>query len=308
MRAIRGIQDLGLFRVIGQPNLNLIVDRQKAARYQINVADVQDAIQTAVGGNAVSQVLQGEQRYDLVMRYLPEYRDTQGGDREDSPAVALRRTRLAGPALQDRRCWTAPRRSIAKATPATWQSSTACAAATWAAPSKRPSKRSEQQVKLPEGYTHRLGRRIRQPAALAKAADDRAAYHDPGDLHHSLHHVPLLQVGLAHARQYRHGARWAGLLALLLTGTHFSVSSGVGFLALFGVCVQTGVIMLEYINQLRARGHTSCGRGGGRRGVPASPHHDDHAGGDSRAAAGGPLTRDRLGFAAARSPSSSWAD
>jgi cobalt-zinc-cadmium resistance protein CzcA len=47
-----------------------------------------------------------------------------------------------------------------------------------------------------------------------------------------------------------------GLLALLITGTHFSVSSGVGFLALFGVCVQTGVIMLEYINQLRARGHS----------------------------------------------------
>jgi cobalt-zinc-cadmium resistance protein CzcA len=47
-----------------------------------------------------------------------------------------------------------------------------------------------------------------------------------------------------------------GLLALLITGTHFSVSSGVGFLALFGVSVQTGVIMLEYINQLRARGHT----------------------------------------------------
>ena len=48
-----------------------------------------------------------------------------------------------------------------------------------------------------------------------------------------------------------------GLLALLITGTHFSVSSGVGFLALFGVSVQTGVIMLEYINQLRARGYTS---------------------------------------------------
>jgi heavy metal efflux system protein len=47
-----------------------------------------------------------------------------------------------------------------------------------------------------------------------------------------------------------------GLLALLLTGTHFSVSSGIGFLALFGVSVQTGVIMLEYINQLRAAGHT----------------------------------------------------
>jgi cobalt-zinc-cadmium resistance protein CzcA len=51
-------------------------------------------------------------------------------------------------------------------------------------------------------------------------------------------------------------ARVGGLLALLITGTHFSVSSGIGFLALFGVSVQTGVIMLEYINQRRARGHT----------------------------------------------------
>jgi len=57
-RHIQGIQDLGLFRVLGQPNLNLTVDRQKAARYQINVADVQDAVQTAIGGNAVSHVLQ----------------------------------------------------------------------------------------------------------------------------------------------------------------------------------------------------------------------------------------------------------
>ena len=62
---------------IGQPNLNFAVDREAAARYQINVADVQDAIQTAVGGNAVSQVLQGEQRYDLVLRYLPQYRNTK---------------------------------------------------------------------------------------------------------------------------------------------------------------------------------------------------------------------------------------
>ena len=69
--------DLGLFRVIGQPNLNFTVNREAAARFGINVADVQDAIQTAVGGNAVSQVLQGEARYDLVVRYQPQYRDTQ---------------------------------------------------------------------------------------------------------------------------------------------------------------------------------------------------------------------------------------
>src|SRR6202167_624126 len=77
MRPIQGIEDLGVFRVRGQPNLNFTVDRDQASRYGINVSDVQDAIQTAVGGNALSQVLIGEQRYDLVLRYLPEYRDTK---------------------------------------------------------------------------------------------------------------------------------------------------------------------------------------------------------------------------------------
>jgi cobalt-zinc-cadmium resistance protein CzcA len=77
MSNIRGVEDLGLFRVIGQPNLTFTVDRQAAARFGINVADVQDAIQTAVGGTAVSQVLQGEARYDLVLRYQRPYRDTR---------------------------------------------------------------------------------------------------------------------------------------------------------------------------------------------------------------------------------------
>ena len=61
----------------GPAHLNVTVDRRQAARYQINVADVQDAIQTAVGGNALTQVLDGEARYDLVLRYLPRYRDTR---------------------------------------------------------------------------------------------------------------------------------------------------------------------------------------------------------------------------------------
>src|ERR1022692_748474 len=77
MRKINGIEDLGVFRVLGQPNLNVTVDREAAARYQINVADVQDAVKTAVGGNALTQVLKDEARYDLTLRYLPKYRDTQ---------------------------------------------------------------------------------------------------------------------------------------------------------------------------------------------------------------------------------------
>ena len=85
-----------------------------------------------------------------------------------------------------------------------------------------------------------------------------------------------------------------GLLALLITGTHFSVSSGVGFLALFGVSVQTGVIMLEYINQLRVKRLHHRRRRDRRRSPAASAHHDDHASGNFRLGASRTLARHRL--------------
>ena len=76
MAGIPGLHDVKLLRDFGQPNLDLTIDRRQAARFGINVTDIQDAIQTAVGGNAVSQVLIGEQRYDVVVRYQQKYRDT----------------------------------------------------------------------------------------------------------------------------------------------------------------------------------------------------------------------------------------
>src|SRR5204862_1864293 len=76
MKVIPGVADLGIFRVIGQPNVNFVVDRGKADRYGINVADIQDAIETAVGGKPVTQILQGERRYDLVVRYQEPFRRT----------------------------------------------------------------------------------------------------------------------------------------------------------------------------------------------------------------------------------------
>ncbi len=77
MSAIPGMHDVKLLRDFGQPNLDFTIDRRQAARFGINVADIQDAVQTAVGGNAVSQVLIGEQRYDVVVRYQEPYRNTQ---------------------------------------------------------------------------------------------------------------------------------------------------------------------------------------------------------------------------------------
>jgi heavy metal efflux system protein len=88
LSSIPGMHDVKLLRDFGQPNLDLSIDRRQAARFGISVADIQDAVQTAVGGNAVSQVLIGEQRYDVVVRYQAPYRNT---------AQAIARVRLLSP-------------------------------------------------------------------------------------------------------------------------------------------------------------------------------------------------------------------
>ncbi len=253
MRHIQGIQDLGLFRVIGQPNLNLAVDREQAARYQINVADVQDAIQTAVGGNAVTQVLQGEQRYDLVLRYLAPYRDTK---------EAIENIRLLSPSGE--------RVSLAQlckiqvldgASEIYREGNSRYVAIKYSVRGRdlgstveEAIKKVEQEVKLPPGYQidwageYASQKRSQKRLMIVLPITILIIFIILYTMFHSFKWAALMLANIAMAPL-------GGLLALWLTRTHFSVSSGVGFLALFGVCVQTGVIMLEYINQLRARGH-----------------------------------------------------
>jgi cobalt-zinc-cadmium resistance protein CzcA len=254
MRTVRGITDLGVFRVLGQPNDNFIVDRKAAARYQINVADVQDAIQTAAGGNALTQVLQGEQRYDLVLRYLPQYRDTK---------QAIERVRILAP--------TGERVSLAQlckveerdgGSEIYRENNQRYVAVKYSVRGRdlggaveEAIRKVNQQVKLPRGYhidwegeyesEKRAEARLLIIIPLTVLLIFLILYMMFRSLKWAL--LILLNVMLA---------RIGGLLALLVTGTNFSVSSGVGFLALFGVSVQTGVIMLEYINQLRVRGFT----------------------------------------------------
>jgi len=254
MRQVKGIEDLGVFQVLGQPNLEVAVDRVQAARHQINVADIQDAIQTAVGGTAFTQVLQGEQRYDLVMRYLPQYRNTK---------EAIENIRLLSPSGE--------RVSLAQlckideregASEVYREGNERYVAIKYSVRGRdlggaveEAIKKVESGVQLPRGYHIDWAGEYESE----KRAEARLLVIVPLTL--------LVIFGILYT-MFR-SFKWAllllgnvamapigGLLALLVTGTHFSVSSGVGFLALFGVSVQTGVIMLEYINQLRARGHS----------------------------------------------------
>ncbi len=252
MCGVKGIQDLGVFRVLGQPNLNVTVDRRQAARYQINVADVQDAIQTAVGGNAITQVLQGEARYDLVVRYLPQYRDTK---------EAIENMRLLSPAGE--------RVSLAQL----------CSLEVRDGASEIYREGNERYIAVKYSVRDRdLGSAVEEAIRKVSAGIQLPrGYHITWEGEYESAQrararlfiiVPLtiLLIFMILYTMFR-SFKWAalilanvmvasvgGLLALLATHTNFSVSSGVGLLALSGVAVQTGVIMLEYINQRRARG------------------------------------------------------
>ncbi|HZV86575.1 MAG TPA: CusA/CzcA family heavy metal efflux RND transporter [Candidatus Binatus sp.] len=253
MRQINGIEDLGVFRVLGQPNLEISVDRAQAARHQINVSDIQDAVQTAVGGTAFTQVLQGEARYDLVIRYLPQYRDTKeaienirllapSGERVSLGQLCKIEERDGGSEIyrEGNQRYIAIKYSVR--------------GRDLGGAVEEAIKKVGAQVQLPRGYhidwagEYESEKRAEARLLVIVPLTVLVIFGILYMMFRSFKWSLLLMANVAMAPI-------GGLLALLITGTHFSVSSGVGFLALFGVSVQTGVIMLEYINQMRASGH-----------------------------------------------------
>jgi cobalt-zinc-cadmium resistance protein CzcA len=249
MQPIPGIADLGIFRVLGQPNLNLLVDRAKADRFAINVSDIQDAIETAVGGKAVSEVLIGEEHYDLVVRYQAPYRTTvedianirilaPSGERvslgqlctiriEDGASMIYRENNSRYIAIK----YSVRGRDLGSTV-------------------RDAIRAVGQKVTLPTGYTLQWAGEY----ASQQRANARLALIVPITVlliilllytaFDSFNWSLLIMATLA-------TAPIGGMLALLATGTHFSVSSGIGMLALFGVSVQVGLIMIQYINQAR---------------------------------------------------------
>jgi len=252
MQKIPGVADLGTFQVRGQPNVNLVVDRAAADRFGINVSDVQDAVETAVGGKAVSRILVGEQRYDLTVRYQQPYRKTvedissirivsPSGERvslgqlchvnlEDGASTIYREGNSRYIAIK----YSVRGRDLGSTV-------------------REAIDQVHQKVKLPEGYhLDWTGEYESQ-----QRANRRLSVIVP---------ITLLLMALVLYSAFS-SWKWVGLIlavvllsplggfiSLLVTGTHFSVSSGLGFLALMGVSVEIGVIMVEYINQLRTRG------------------------------------------------------
>jgi heavy metal efflux system protein len=257
MSQVRGIADLGIFPVLGQPNLNIKVDRAKAVRYGLNSGDVNTVIQAAAGGATATTILEGDRSFSLVVRYAPEYRDSiekirniKVGYTTSSGANAyIPLSEVATISLDTGAAWIY-HETTERFIPVKFSVRGRDLGGTVA----EAQARIEKNVKLPPGYRiiwagefedlqlakERL--EIIVPISLALIVGLLyCLFNSLRDCFLALAGIPFMVVG--------------GILALYLSGQHFSISAAIGFVSLFGVSVMDGILMVTYYNnERRVRG------------------------------------------------------
>jgi cobalt-zinc-cadmium resistance protein CzcA len=250
---VPGIEHVSLVRELGQPSLTIEPDRAKIARYGLNVADINTLIETAVGGAPATQVIQGERSFDLVVRLQEPYRENM---------AAIKNILIATPDNQHLPLSEFADIKVSKGASFIYRESNSrfigiqfsVEGRDLASAVADAQKQVNEAVHLPVGYTYDWGGEYQQYLA----ARSQMAVILPmtvvlivlilfalyGNLKFPL--IIMFSVLLT--------VPVGGLLALKLTGTNFSVSSGFGFVALMGVAVQTSVILYSFINKLRLEG------------------------------------------------------
>ena len=250
---MRGIRDVTLVRELGQPSLSIAIDRAKIARYGINVDDINGLIQTAIGGDVASQVVQQEKEFDLLVRLNGKYRDDP---------VAIGNILVATPGGQHIALKDLAEISISNGASFVYRENNSrfigvqfsVEGRDLAGAVRDAMAQVSNRVQLPQGYRADWGGEYSEYTA------SRAQLM-------AIIPVTLLLIFLLLFFLYRNfkfpaialigvlmSAPVGGILALWLTRTPFSVSSGIGFLALFGVSVQTALVYISYVNELRLGG------------------------------------------------------
>jgi len=253
MGQVRGITDLGIFPVLGQPNLNIKVDRAKAGRYGLNSGDVNTVIQAAMGGAVATSVLEGERQFDLVVRYTPEYRDgiekirsIKVGYQTASGANAyIPLSELATITLDTGAAWIY-HESVQRFIPVKFSVRGRDLGSTV----EEAQQRIANNVKLPPGYRlvwagefgdlQEAKKRLEIIVPISLVLILGLLY----SMFNSLRDCILTLAGIPFAAA-------GGVLALYLSGLNFSISAAIGFVSLFGVSVMDGILMITYYNQER---------------------------------------------------------
>ncbi len=253
MKGIRGVKDLGIFRILGQPNVLIEVDRQACARYGLLVSDVNAVVQAAVGGQALTTVFEGERWFDLVVRFLPEFRkdvDTIGNILVSTPSGArIPLKQLTTISLQTG-AFIIYRENNERYIPIKFSVRGRDLESTV----REAQARIQEQVSLPERY------RLEWHGEYDQLQDEkkRLATIVPASLVIIFFLVYLAVGSLSDAGLVIMAVPFAlvgGVFSLLLTGTDFSISAAVGFISLFGVAIQGGLILVVRIQDLVKDGH-----------------------------------------------------
>jgi cobalt-zinc-cadmium resistance protein CzcA len=261
LRSVRGIENVGLFHILGQPNLEIQIDRRACARYGVNVADVEAAVQVAIGGKAFSQMVEGEKLYDIVLRLPVALR---------SDPTAISQIPIDTPAIDGHAGARVPLSQLAKIEPHKPGASYIyrennrryipikfsvrnrdLASAIMEAKAKVEDPKSE--ANLPKGYFPEWSGEFAQ----MQEANGRLLWIVPLSIglitillytaFNSLKDAILVMANVVCATM-------GGVWALRLTATPFSISAAVGFISIFGVAVQNGVLLISYFNQMRGAG------------------------------------------------------
>ena len=243
LKTVRGIEDLGVLRNLGQPEFRIELDQQKMAFYGVNIADANAVIEMAIGGKAATQLYEGERKFDVRIRYQKEYRADQASienlmvPTNDGAKVPLKEIAtiqtLTGPAFifrDNNMRYIAVKFSIRERD----LGSTITEA----------REKVFKQVHLPGGYKMTWNGEFENQQRASKTLSNVVpvcllaiflilfiTFGNVKDAVLTILNVPFALMG--------------GILALHITGFNFSISAGIGFIALFGVCIQNGVILIS---------------------------------------------------------------
>ena len=308
LSSIRGLENVGIFRTKGQPNLEIPIDPQKCSLWGVSVADVEDVIQTAVGGKPVSKMIEGEKRFDITLRWPQELRgseeailnipvdisnnktsdDSGGGSKKSSGGTGLSGmgSNMPKPALAGTKLGNAfnildaaPRRRLRDlVTPLDEKGKQT--------PDGRFIRSGASTIYREQGnrmIAVKFGVRGRDLAGAVKVAQESTAdlfqapyttewsgeFQEMLEAEHRLMFIIPLSLGMVFVLLYLAFHNFldallvfsnvleismGGVWALLLTGTHFSISAAVGFISIFGVGIMDGLLLISYFNQMRLQG------------------------------------------------------
>ena len=263
LRNVPGIENVGVFHIVGQPNLEIEIDRRACARYGVNVADVEEVIEVAIGGRAFSEMVEGEKRYDIVLRLPKDLRDDPGDiaripvdvkGHEGTPGARIPLSHLAKIIPHKAGASYIYRENNRRFIPIKF-SVKGRDLASAISEARHKVLDPKTGAMLPSGY------RIEWSGEFAQmqAANRLLAIMVPlsivlimvllYSMFKSMKDALLVMAGVLPAAM-------GGIWALKLTQTNFSISAAVGFISIFGVAVQNGVLLISYFNQMRASGAT----------------------------------------------------